>query len=64
MVKDIRLIEVSFVSISPDLVSKVAVRCGTTEERVRAYLDNKADQDGDLLRAFLFYGVGPMNKTF
>lgn len=61
---ELRFFNVSLVSINDDLVCKVAARCGTTEERVRAYLDNKDDQDGDLLRAFLFYGVGPINKTF
>ncbi len=47
-----------------ETVRNVAARCDVTEERVRAYLADKNDQDNLLLRAFLFYGVGPINKTF
>jgi hypothetical protein len=55
--------EVSFVSIDDDLVRKVAERCQTDEARVRAYLASE-EQDNTLLSAFLFFGVGPINKRF
>jgi hypothetical protein len=55
---------ISVVRIDDTLVKNVADRCNVTEERVRTYLANKNDQDNNLLRAFLFYGVGPIYKTF
>lgn len=53
----------SVVSISDDLVSKVATRCSTSPEKVREYLESSQQNDA-LLTAFLFYGVGPFNKFF
>lgn len=51
----------SIVSISDDVIDRVARRTGCPIEEVRSYL--KGDQqDNELLRAFLFFGVGPTNK--
>lgn len=58
------LLEISLVSITDGLIASVAKRCKVTEDRVRRYVDDKDDQDNDLLRAFLFFGVSPMNKWF
>lgn len=62
-IEDVPLISVSFVSITLDLVKKVSDRTGRSVEAVQAYLKGP-QQDDDLLRAFLFFGVGPINKTF
>lgn len=59
----VRLIDVSLVPITPKLIGDVAARCNTTEERVHAYLSTD-EQDPELLRAFLYFGVGPTNKVF
>ena len=56
--------EVSVVGLSDELISNVATKANVTVERVRKYIADKEDQDNTLLRAFLFYGVGPFNKTF
>jgi hypothetical protein len=53
---------VSAVTITEELIAKVAARVDVSVERVRAYLGNDADQDKELLKAFLFFGVGPFNK--
>lgn len=58
-----QLTEVSFVSITENLVRQVAERCKTDEARVQTYLQTD-EQNNELLRAFLFFGVGPINKTF
>ncbi len=55
-------ISVSAVTINDELIAKVAARANVSVERVRAYLGDDADQDKELLRAFLFFGVGPFNK--
>jgi len=60
---DIRFANISIVSISDDLIARVARRTRRSIDEVRAYL--KTDQqDDELLRAFLFFGVGPRNKRF
>ena len=54
---------VGLVSISDDVIGRVARRTERPVEEVYSYL--KTDrQDDELLRAFLFYGVGPFNKRF
>ena len=58
---ELRDITISFVPIDAELKTKVADRLGTTVERVNAYLEGK-EQNPDMLAAFLFFGVGPMNK--
>lgn len=57
-------IDISFVTITDELVKQVAVRVQRPETEVRAYISDKEQQDDALLRAFLFFGVGPMNKRF
>jgi hypothetical protein len=57
-----RFLNISFVDITEDTKQKVADRCKVPIQRVREYLANKDDQDKELLRAFLFYGVGPLHK--
>jgi hypothetical protein len=54
--------EVSWVPITEDLVRQVAERCKMDEARVQTYLRTN-EQNNELLRAFLFFGVGPLNKT-
>jgi hypothetical protein len=55
--------DVSVVPIDEALITKVSVKANVPIERVRSYLRDTADQDETLLRAFLFYGVGPFGKT-
>ncbi len=57
------LFEISFGDISIETIRGVAERCNLTEERVRAYLSSD-EQNDELLRAFLFYGITPIRKTF
>jgi hypothetical protein len=55
------VIEVSLVSINERTITQVAAHCVVSEEEVRQYL--KSDEQNDaLLNAFLFFGVGPVNK--
>lgn len=58
---EINDITLSIVSISDSLIEKVAIKCQTSTEKVKEYLQS-ANQDDKLLEAFLFYGVGPLNK--
>ncbi len=53
---------ISLVSISDDVIAKVSKKTGVPESDVRTYLASK-QQDDRLLRAFLFFGIGPVNKT-
>lgn len=62
--EDVQLASVSLVDITNDTVAKVAKRTGYPESQVLLYLDNPEAQDDKLLRAFLFYGVGPVGKVF
>lgn len=59
----IGFLEVSAVRIDDGLIQKVADRTARTPEAVREYLAGD-QQDDELLKAFLFFGVGPFNKTF
>jgi hypothetical protein len=51
-VTDLRPIDISLVTFTDEDIRKVAEHANVTEERVRAYLGDKADQDDDLFRAF------------
>ena len=53
--------EISLVTITPEIVGKVAERTGRTVDEVNAYLAGP-EQDAALLGAFLFFGVGPVGK--
>lgn len=56
-------ITVSVVTITPEMIERVATKTERPVEDVRIYL--RTDQQDDvLLRAFLFFGVGPFNKRF
>lgn len=58
---NIQFHSISLVSISDDVIARVARRTGRPVEEVYQYL--KTDrQDDELLRAFLFFGIGPKNK--
>lgn len=54
---------VSVVSIDDNLIKRVAEKCSSSPEEVKQYLQS-SQQNDILLRAFLFYGVGPFNKFF
>lgn len=58
---DLQITEVSLVTITPEIVAKVAERTGRTVDEVNAYLTGP-EQDAALLGAFLFFGVGPVSK--
>ena len=60
--RDIREWSFSLVSITDAHVRKAAEHAGVTEERVRAYLKTKDDQDESLFQAFAFLGVFPTGK--
>lgn len=51
----------SFVTISDDLIKKVAERCCVSEEEIRKYLSS-SEQNDEFLQNFLFYGLGPIGK--
>lgn len=53
---------VSLVTITPEIVAKVAEKTGRTVDAVNAYLAGP-EQDAVLLDAFLFFGVGPVGKV-
>lgn len=63
MPEDVQFHSVSFVSISDEVMARVADRTGRPIGEVRSYLQSDR-QDDELLRAFLFFGVGPINKHF
>lgn len=54
---------VSVVTISETMAAQVAERTGRTVEAVWSYIRTD-QQDDELLRAFLFFGVAPFNKRF
>jgi hypothetical protein len=56
-------IMISIVDISDDLINKVANHCMVDKEIVLNYI--KSDkQDNNLLKAFLYFGIGPIGKRF
>ena len=63
MASDFELPMISLVDITDETIQGVAERTKRPVEAVRAYLKSD-EQDNELLRAFLFFGVGPINKTF
>ncbi len=58
---DISRVSLSLVKITDETIVKVAERTGESIERVRRYLDT-SEQDNALLAAFLFFGIGLLNK--
>jgi len=60
---DRRVFDVSLVTFTDEHIRKVAEHAGVTEERVRAYLEDEADQDDDLFRAVHWVtGCYPIGK--
>jgi hypothetical protein len=61
--QSITFTDISFVSFTDEHVRQVAERVGVSEERVRAYLKDKDDQNDNLFRAFHWVtGCYPIGK--
>lgn len=58
---DLQITTISLVTITPEVVAKVAEKTGRSVDAVNAYLAG-TEQDATLLDAFLFFGVAPTGK--
>lgn len=56
-----QITDISLVTITPEIVAKVAEKTGRSVDAVNAYLAGP-EQDATLLGAFLFHGVAPTGK--
>jgi len=63
LASDIRFTDISLITFTDDHIRRIAEHAGVSEERIRAYLGDQAEQDDDLFRAVHWVtGCCPIGK--
>ena len=63
LASDFRITDISIISFTDDHIRRIAEHAKVSEERIRAYFDDKDDQDNDLFRAVHWVtGCCPVGK--